>query len=121
MIGGGAPSGSVVLLASEPGAGGREFCYTAAAMNATGLADPDQFDFYYGDLEGAASLPEAVHYVSFTSRRQAVVGDMSFVLDSDLVEAFRGVLSRLEGENIVQFETEIGDTGFDISNVRKIR
>lgn len=38
-----------------------------------------------------------------------------------VVESFRGVLSRLEDENIVRFETEIHDAGFDISNVRKIR
>jgi len=38
-----------------------------------------------------------------------------------VVQQFRGVLSRLEEENIVQFETEIGDDGFNISNVRKIR
>ncbi|SDF08623.1 RAD55 family ATPase [Halorientalis regularis] len=34
---------------------------------------------------------------------------------------FRGVLSRIEDENIIRFETEIGDAGFDISDVRKIR
>jgi KaiC/GvpD/RAD55 family RecA-like ATPase len=38
-----------------------------------------------------------------------------------VVREFRGVLSRLEAENIVQFETEINDGGYDISNVRKIR
>ncbi len=38
-----------------------------------------------------------------------------------VVEQFRGVLSRLEDEDIVRFETEIGDDGFDISTVRKIR
>jgi len=38
-----------------------------------------------------------------------------------VVKQFRGVLSRIEAENIVQFETEIGDSGFDISDVRKIR
>lgn len=37
------------------------------------------------------------------------------------VSEFRGVLSQLEDEDIVQFETEIHDGGFDISNVRKIR
>ncbi|MGQ3329600.1 MULTISPECIES: RAD55 family ATPase [Halorubrum] len=37
------------------------------------------------------------------------------------VHEFRGVLSRLESENIVRFETEIHDGGFDISDVRKIR
>ncbi|WP_299264627.1 RAD55 family ATPase [Halorientalis sp.] len=34
---------------------------------------------------------------------------------------FRGVLSRIEDENIIRFETEVGDAGFDISDVRKIR
>jgi KaiC/GvpD/RAD55 family RecA-like ATPase len=38
-----------------------------------------------------------------------------------VVKEFRGVLSRLEEENIVQFETEVGEAGFDISDVRKIR
>ncbi|MGZ0746738.1 RAD55 family ATPase [Haloparvum sp. AD34] len=38
-----------------------------------------------------------------------------------VVREFRGVLSQLEEENIVRFETEIGDGGLDISDVRKIR
>lgn len=38
-----------------------------------------------------------------------------------VVRQFRGVLSRIEDENIVRFETEITDAGFDISDVRKIR
>jgi len=38
-----------------------------------------------------------------------------------VVKQFRGVLSQIEDENIVQFETELGDAGFDISDVRKIR
>lgn len=38
-----------------------------------------------------------------------------------IVREFRGVLSRLESKDIVQFETEIHDGGFDISDVRKIR
>lgn len=37
------------------------------------------------------------------------------------VRQFRGVLSQLEEENIVRFETEVHDGGFDISNVQKIR
>jgi archaellum biogenesis ATPase FlaH len=37
------------------------------------------------------------------------------------IQQFRGVLSQIEAEDIVQFETELGETGFDISDVRKIR
>jgi len=38
-----------------------------------------------------------------------------------VVKEFRGVLSQIEDDDIVQFETELGEAGFDISNVRKIR
>ena len=38
-----------------------------------------------------------------------------------VVQQFRGVLSRLEDEDIVQFESEIHEGGYDLSNVRKIR
>ena len=38
-----------------------------------------------------------------------------------VVQEFRGVLPEIEAENIVRFETEIGDGGFDISDIRKIR
>lgn len=38
-----------------------------------------------------------------------------------VVKQFRGVLSQIEEEDIVQFETELGEAGFDISDVRKIR
>ncbi len=37
------------------------------------------------------------------------------------VREYRGVLSRIEEESIVRFETDIQSDGFDISNVRKIR
>ena len=38
-----------------------------------------------------------------------------------VVKEFRGVLSRIEEEDIVRFETEIGEAGLDISDIRKIR
>jgi archaellum biogenesis ATPase FlaH len=38
-----------------------------------------------------------------------------------VVKNFRGVLSQIEEENIVKFETDLGEAGFDISDVRKIR
>jgi len=37
------------------------------------------------------------------------------------VQEFRGVLARLEDENIIRFETEVHEGGFDVSGVRKIR
>ncbi|MFB6162436.1 MAG: RAD55 family ATPase [Halococcoides sp.] len=38
-----------------------------------------------------------------------------------IVRSFRGVLSEIEAEDIVRFETEITDAGFGVSDVRKIR
>src|SRR6056297_2416419 len=65
MIDGGAPAGSVVLLAGEVGAGAREFVYTSVAMNALAHADAELFDLYYGNVHGNAAVPEDIHYISF--------------------------------------------------------
>lgn len=86
-IGGGAPSGSVVLLAGEVGAGAREFIYTTAVMNGLARADEDRFDLYYGDLHEQARLPEAIHYLSFTSARAPLIEEMRHTLDAALVES----------------------------------
>jgi KaiC/GvpD/RAD55 family RecA-like ATPase len=86
IIGGGAPRGSVVLLAGDLGAGGREFLYTSAVMNGLASVDEDLFDLYYGNLHGDSVLPESVHYVSFTSERSAIVDEMGYVMDDELVE-----------------------------------
>ncbi|RKD97674.1 RAD55 family ATPase [Halopiger aswanensis] len=86
MIGGGAPAGSVVLLAGESGAGAREFAYTSAVMNGLAERGAEQFDLHYGDLENGATLPDGIHYISFTDERTAVANEMSFVMESDLVE-----------------------------------
>ncbi|AEH37340.1 RAD55 family ATPase [Halopiger xanaduensis] len=86
MIGGGAPAGSVVLLAGESGAGAREFAYTSAVMNGLAEQGADRFDLHYGDLENGATLPGGIHYISFTDERTAVASEMSFVMETDLVE-----------------------------------
>ena len=68
-------------------------------------------DTELGSLEDAASGTFEFEWESGGSKRARTM----------VVKEFRGVLSRLEQENIVQFETEIGESGFDISDVRKIR
>jgi KaiC/GvpD/RAD55 family RecA-like ATPase len=60
---------------------------------------------------------------------EAAAGTLQFQWESGgskrartmVVREFRGVLSRLEAEDIVRFETDIGEAGFDVSDVRKIR
>lgn len=86
-IGGGAPSGSVVLLSGEAGAGAREFIYTAALMNGLTTADPELFDLHYGDLDEETTVPEGIHYISFTERKQQLREEMLLAMDGDIVEA----------------------------------
>jgi len=86
-IGGGAPEGSVVLLAGEAGAGAREFLYTAAMMNGVEAGDRELFDLHYGDLYGAATPPEEIHYVSFTADESELRREIAFTMDEEVVEA----------------------------------
>jgi KaiC/GvpD/RAD55 family RecA-like ATPase len=87
MIDGGAPAGSVVLLAGDAGAGAREFLYTAGIMNGLARSDEELFDLHYGDLDPGATLPEEVHYVSMTAGESQVREEMQFVMEDELVEA----------------------------------
>jgi len=84
-IDGGAPAGSVVLLAGEVGAGAREFMYTCTVMNGLMQSDPDLFDLYYGDLAKDATAPGEVHYLSFTSGERKVRREMELAMDEELV------------------------------------
>lgn len=65
----------------------------------------------FGQLMDAASGTFVFSWEAGGSQRDRVM----------VVREFRGVLSRLEEEDIIQFETEIHEGGFDISGVRKIR
>jgi archaellum biogenesis ATPase FlaH len=86
-IGGGAPAGSVVLLAGESGAGAREFLYTCAVMNGLQTGDAEQFDLHYGALSGAAVPPDAIHYVSFTADANELHREIRYTMDDDIVAA----------------------------------
>ncbi|WP_135535800.1 RAD55 family ATPase [Halostella pelagica] len=87
MIHGGAPPGSVVLLAGDIGAGAREFLYTSAAINTLVEADPELFDLYYGSLHANSVVPGEVHYLSLTSDQSAILDEMAFTMDEDIVDA----------------------------------
>jgi KaiC/GvpD/RAD55 family RecA-like ATPase len=87
IVGGGAPPGSVVLLAGEAGAGAREFCYTSAAMNGLYHADEELFGLHYGDLPKRASVPEDVHYLSFTADEGYLERELTYTMDDDIVDA----------------------------------
>jgi KaiC/GvpD/RAD55 family RecA-like ATPase len=87
MIGGGAPPGTVVLCVGEPGAGGREFVHTCAAMNALSRGDPDLFDLHYGEVAATAAPPPGIHYISFTSDEEFIEREMAYTMDEEIVDA----------------------------------
>lgn len=86
MIGGGAPEGSVVLLAGEVGAGAREFVHTSAVMNGLASADESLFELYYGDRHPSTRFPSEIHVLSFTAGESPLVEEMTYTLDPQLVE-----------------------------------
>jgi len=85
-IGGGAPRGSVVLLSGEAGAGAREFLYTTAAMNGLAKGGDDLFDLHYGDLAANATLPEEIHYVSFTADEDQLRAEIKMSMDDEIAD-----------------------------------
>jgi KaiC/GvpD/RAD55 family RecA-like ATPase len=87
VLGGGSPPGNSVLVAGESGAGGREFAYTSAAMNALAMSDPELFDLYYGDLDDAAESPAEVHYITFSAGEDYVERELRYVMADEIVDA----------------------------------
>ncbi|MFB6074643.1 MAG: RAD55 family ATPase [Haloarculaceae archaeon] len=78
----GIPSGSAVLLAGAPDAGGRAFLYTSLASLAQAKHDPDR---YRRRIDGAIrdAIPERVSYVTLTQTREHVYADLEAVLDDE--------------------------------------
>jgi archaellum biogenesis ATPase FlaH len=87
MIQGGAPTGSVVLLSGEAGAGAREFMYTCAVMNGLARTDEDLFDLHYGDLHREARKPDGIHYITFTSDRAQLREEIGTVMGEDIASS----------------------------------
>lgn len=86
-IGGGPPAGSVVLVAGEAGAGAREFVYTSAVLNGLAHGDADLFELHYGSLASEATLPKAIHYLSFTADETQLRREIGLVIDDEISRA----------------------------------
>jgi len=73
---GGVPSGSVVLLLGEAGAGHQEFALTSAVHLMLRYDDPDLHRFYLGSAKGPFVYPEGVAYVSTSRSREQVISEL---------------------------------------------
>lgn len=107
IVNGGSPTGSVVLLSGEAGAGSREFVHTAALINGLGTVDDDLYDLYYGEPAPAVTQPEEVHYISFTANADELAGEMRMAMDDDVVD---------RGLDLVQFH-DMSERYFHVSPV----
>jgi len=86
-LGGGAPTGSVVLVAGEGGAGSREFLQTSTLLNALAETDEELHDLYYGDLAANADPPGEVHFISFTAGEERFAREVETTMEADIADA----------------------------------
>jgi KaiC/GvpD/RAD55 family RecA-like ATPase len=77
----GIPTGSAVLLAGAPDAGGHGFLYTSLASLMLAKHDPALYPRRIGDAREA--IPERVCYVSLTHDREHIYSELDAVLDTE--------------------------------------
>lgn len=77
----GIPTGSAVLLAGAPDAGGHGFLYTSLASLMLAKHDPALYPRRIGEAREA--IPEGVSYVSLTHDREHIYSELDAVLDTE--------------------------------------
>jgi KaiC/GvpD/RAD55 family RecA-like ATPase len=87
---GGLPTGSVVLLFGEAGAGHQEFALTSAVHLMMNFDDPLLHRFYLGSAKGPFAYPEGVVYLSTSRSEEQVMSEVRAAFEGSYPE----VLSR---------------------------
>jgi len=77
----GIPTGSTVLLAGAPDAGGHGFLYTSLASLMLAKHEPSLYPRRLGQTRNA--IPERVSYVSLTHDREHIYSELDAVLDTE--------------------------------------
>ncbi len=88
IVKGGVPSGSVVILAGEPGAGNIEFSYTSAAKLSIARKDKKFRNLMIEDSKDIY-IPEGTTYISFSKSREEVMRAVDITFDEDLARAMK--------------------------------
>lgn len=76
IIEGGVPTGSVVLLFTEIGAGGLEYIYTSSAKLLRAKNDPENISSVLGDDCKDSVLPGDIHYITFSRSREDILEEV---------------------------------------------
>jgi len=87
---GGLPSGSVVLLIGQAGAGHQEFALTSAVHLMLHFDDPRMHQFYLGNAKGPFLYPEGVVYLSTSRSEEQVLAEIRAAFEG----TYPDVLSR---------------------------
>lgn len=98
IIKGGFPSGSLVLLIGDAGAGSTEFAYTSAALHSMLKKDPgimrsatEQLKLLLQKDENL-KFPESICYISFTHTKEDLLAELGHAFTPDFPEALSGNL-----------------------------
>jgi KaiC/GvpD/RAD55 family RecA-like ATPase len=88
IIKGGMPSGSLVLLLGEIGAGATEFALTSAARLSIVMQRPRSADFMMGGTVNDRALPNRILYVTFTRTREDILRELRLSFNEEYADAF---------------------------------
>lgn len=92
LFDGGVPTGSLILLSGDLGAGAPEFAFTSAALLSMARHDPDTFSVLYGEGVDDSRLPGEAHYLSVTRDLDDVVDELRSVLSPEMFDALRDTM-----------------------------
>ncbi len=93
IIKGGFPSGSVILLLNEIGAGGLEFTYTSSAKLLMSKDSPDDLKLILGDECMRSILPEDIHYLTFSRAKEDILDEVKMSFNQDYYDAVESNLN----------------------------
>lgn len=88
IIKGGMPTGSVVLLLGELGAGQVEFALTSAAKLSLVKEHPESSDYFLGQSAKGNYLPERICYITFSRSKEEILQEISASFNVDFYDAF---------------------------------
>lgn len=87
IIGGGLPTGSVVLLLGDVGGGGLEFALTSAAKIGIVKEFPETRSFMLGHAGKDGILPETISYIAFSRSRDDILREVKISFNRDFAES----------------------------------
>ncbi|MEW5936457.1 MAG: ATPase domain-containing protein [Candidatus Thermoplasmatota archaeon] len=89
IINGGLPSGSVVLLLGETGAGQQEFVYTSAAKVGMVMERPQACRHYLGDHCDYHALPDRICYLTFSRSVEDILMEVKASFNPNYFKAMK--------------------------------